>query len=657
MDTLIERKKRFTPRRIYGGAGVLFILVFVFYFIFRDTGSSMTIDKSRITIATVTENEFNDYVRVIGQVLPSRMIYLDAIEGGRVEERLHEEGAMVKKGDVILRLSNPLLNIGIMQSEADLAYQENELRNTRISMEQERLSLKQDRIGIQKEFIIKKRRYGQYKRLMEGQLIAREDYLQATEEYEAVKEQLSVLDERIRQDSLFRLTQISSLDENIMNMKRSLALVRERLENLKVKAPIDGQVGNLEAQIGQSISAGEHIGQIITADLKVQALIDEHYVERVVQELPADFTRDGENYKLEVTKVYPEVKDGQFRTDFRFTTGRPENIRAGQTYHINLQLGDPVKAVLIPRGGFFQITGGRWIYVVDESGKFAVRRPIKIGRQNPQFYEVTDGLASGEKVIISGYELFGDNEKLILNEQKHVRMIKVENLSMLFSTEEVQTKALNEVTFEIEKGEFVAIMGPSGCGKSTLLNILGTLDTPTSGSYLFEGKRVDKMNENQLTALRKGNIGFIFQSFNLIDELTVYENVELPLVYLNIKPTERNRRVKEVLEKVNMLHRANHLPQQLSGGQQQRVAIARAVVTNARLLLADEPTGNLDSTNGVEVMELLSTLNKQGTTIIIVTHSQRDAAYAHRIIRLLDGKIIAENRNRPMESDSKIEIL
>ena len=224
-------------------------------------------------------------------------------------------------------------------------------------------------------------------------------------------------------------------------------------------------------------------------------------------------------------------------------------------------------------------------------------------------------------------------------------MIKVENLSMLFSTEEVQTKALNEVTFEIEKGEFVAIMGPSGCGKSTLLNILGTLDTPTSGSYLFEGKRVDKMNENQLTALRKGNIGFIFQSFNLIDELTVYENVELPLVYLNIKPTERNRQVKD------------HLPQQLSGGQQQRVAIARAVVTNARLLLADEPTGNLDSTNGVEVMELLSTLNKQGTTIIIVTHSQRDAAYAHRIIRLLDGKIIAENRNRPMESDSKIEIL
>ena len=199
-------------------------------------------------------------------------------------------------------------------------------------------------------------------------------------------------------------------------------------------------------------------------------------------------------------------------------------------------------------------------------------------------------------------------------------MIKTEKLTKLFATEEVQTKALNEVTLQVEQGEFVAIMGPSGCGKSTLLNILGTLDSPTSGSYFFEGKQVDKMNENQLTALRKGNLGFIFQSFNL----------------------------KKVLEKVNLLHRANHYPQQLSGGQQQRVAIARAVVTDCKLLLADEPTGNLDSVNGIEVMELLSELNAQGTTIIIVTHSQRDAMYAHRVIQLLDGQIVAENVNRPL---------
>ena len=220
-------------------------------------------------------------------------------------------------------------------------------------------------------------------------------------------------------------------------------------------------------------------------------------------------------------------------------------------------------------------------------------------------------------------------------------MIKVENLSMLFSTEEVQTKALNEVTFEIGKGEFVAIMGPSGCGKSTLLNILGTLDTPTSGSYLFEGKRVDKMNENQLTALRKGSIGFIFQSFNLIDELTVYENIELPLVYLNIKPAERNRRVKEVLEKVNMLHRANHLPQQLSGGQQQRVSIGRALINHPAILLADEPTGNLDSRSSDEIVELLKLSNqKYKQTIVMITHNLEIAKIADRILRIEDGRLV-----------------
>lgn len=414
MDTLIEPKRGFKRKHLYSIAGGLALLTLVLYFIFRDTASSMTVEKDRITIAAVKRGEFNDYIRVIGQVMPNRIIYMDAIEGGRVEERLREEGAMVKAGDVILRLSNPLLNIGIMQSEADLAYQENELRNTRISMEQERLRLKQERIGVNKELIVKRRRYEQYARLIDEQLIAREDFRLAKEEYEAACEQLAVIDERIRQDNVFRESQIHSLDENIRNMKRSLSLVRERLENLKVKAPIDGQVGNLEAQIGQSIAAGEHIGQIITPDLKVQAQIDEHYVERVVPGLPADFTRDGANYRLQVTKPYPEVKEGQFRTDLQFISGRPENIRAGQTYHINLQLGDPAQAVLIPRGGFFQITGGRWVYVVDESGKFAVRRAIRIGRQNPQYYEVTEGLKPGEQVIISGYELFGDNEKLIL---------------------------------------------------------------------------------------------------------------------------------------------------------------------------------------------------------------------------------------------------
>ena len=228
-------------------------------------------------------------------------------------------------------------------------------------------------------------------------------------------------------------------------------------------------------------------------------------------------------------------------------------------------------------------------------------------------------------------------------------MIKTVNLQKIFKTEEVQTWALNNVNIEVKEGEFVAIMGPSGCGKSTLLNILGLLDNPSGGEYYLNGKEVSKYTEAQRTSLRKGVIGFVFQSFNLIDELTVYENVELPLVYLGMKTLQRKERVNKVLEKVNLLHRANHYPQQLSGGQQQRVAIARAVVTECKLLLADEPTGNLDSVNGIEVMELLSELNRQGTTIIIVTHSQRDAKYAHRVIQLLDGQIVAENINRPLE--------
>ena len=219
-------------------------------------------------------------------------------------------------------------------------------------------------------------------------------------------------------------------------------------------------------------------------------------------------------------------------------------------------------------------------------------------------------------------------------------MIRTENLSMVFATEDVQTRALNQINLEIGQGEFVAIMGPSGCGKSTLLNILGTLDTPTSGKYFINEIEMTRMSESQLSNFRKKNIGFVFQSFNLIDELTVFENVELPLVYLNVRKSERRRKVMEVLEQMNMAHRAGHFPQQLSGGQQHRVAIARAIVTDCPLILADEPTGNLDSTNGIEVMSLLQKLNEQGTTIIMVTHSERDAGYAHRIIYLLDGRIV-----------------
>lgn len=222
-------------------------------------------------------------------------------------------------------------------------------------------------------------------------------------------------------------------------------------------------------------------------------------------------------------------------------------------------------------------------------------------------------------------------------------MIKITELEKIYRTDEVETIALNKLSMEIKKGEFVAVMGPSGCGKSTLLNILGLLDDSDAGSFLFNNIEIAKFNERQRADLRKHNIGFVFQSFNLIDELTVFENVELPLIYLGVKSDERKKRVEAVLDKMQIMHRRNHYPQQLSGGQQQRVAVARAVVNNPRLILADEPTGNLDSINGNEVMELLTNMNEQGTTIIMVTHSEHDARYSHRIIRMLDGQTVMEN--------------
>ena len=225
-------------------------------------------------------------------------------------------------------------------------------------------------------------------------------------------------------------------------------------------------------------------------------------------------------------------------------------------------------------------------------------------------------------------------------------MLKVENLKKSFFTEEIETIALNGVSFEVKEGEFVAVMGPSGCGKSTLLNILGLLDNPTGGKYTLLDKEVGNLRERERTQFRKGNLGFVFQSFNLIDEMTVFENVELPLVYMGVKASERKQRVNEILERMNISHRAGHFPQQLSGGQQQRVAIARAVISNPKLVLADEPTGNLDSKNGQEVMHLLQELNREGTTIIMVTHSQHDAQYASRTICLFDGQIVTDVANK-----------
>lgn len=415
MDTIIEKKKGLKKKHIpYIIGGVLF-LVAIFWLVLGNHASKLNVDAKRISFQPVTRGEFNDYIRVSGQVQPISTIQLSAIEGGMVEAKLVEEGADVRKGEIIARLSNPMLNLNILDSEAQLAEKQNFLRNTQVAMEQDRLTLKKEKLQLDLDVTRKQRKYEQYKKLYEENLTSKEDYMQAKEDYEFAKDGRQLVVERQKQDSIYRTVQIEQMEESLHNMRQNLVLIRQRNDNLNIKAPIDGQLGLLDVEIGQNIPTGGRIGQIsVLSDYKVEALIDEHYIDRVRTGLDATFERQDKNFALRVRKVYPEVREKQFRTEFMFEGERPDNIRAGQTYYISLQLGQPVEAVLIPRGPFYQTTGGQWIFVVASDGKKAVKRKITIGRQNPNYYEVTSGLEPGESVITSGYETFGTAEELIL---------------------------------------------------------------------------------------------------------------------------------------------------------------------------------------------------------------------------------------------------
>ncbi|MCL1942308.1 MAG: HlyD family efflux transporter periplasmic adaptor subunit [Candidatus Azobacteroides sp.] len=415
MDTILKKKKGIKKKHIPFIVGGVLFLSAVVRLIFGDHASTLNVDKNRISIQEVTKGQFNDYVRINGQVLPINTIQLSAVEGGMVSEKLVEEGAMVRQGEVIVRLTNLMLNLNILDSEAQLAEKQNFLRNTRVTMEQERLNLKKEKLQLDLDVDRKKRKYDQYRQLYNENLTSKEEYLQAKEDYEyAVNGRLLVV-ERQKQDSIYRSVQVKQMEESLDNMRRNLVLVRQRVENLNVKAPVDGQLGLLDVEIGQTVTTGGRIGQIsVLSDYKVEASIDEHYIDRVKQGLDATFERQDRNFALRVRKVYPEVRDKQFKTDFVFEGERPDNIRAGQTYYINLQLGQPTEAVLIPRGTFYQTTGGQWIFVVTTEEDKAVRRKISIGRQNPNYYEVTGGLEPGEKVITSSYDTYGDVQVLNL---------------------------------------------------------------------------------------------------------------------------------------------------------------------------------------------------------------------------------------------------
>ena len=414
MDRQIE-KKSFLRRYAWYIAAAAALAALLVWIVLGTTASTMTVDASDITISDVTRGKFDDYVRLNGLVLPIQVVQISPEEGGIVREKVVEEGTRVRKGDVILRLSNSNLDLQILNAEAELAEKQNLLRNTQVAMQQDRLNNRTEQATLDTDCDRKRRAYEQNARLYKERLISKEVYLQSREDYNLALRKQSLISQRLKQDSLYRHVQMAQMEDNLDNMRKNVLLVRDRKNKLEVRSAIDGELGLLDVELGQNIAAGQNIGQINDlSDFKVQAQIDEHYIDRVRPGLSASFSRDGKTYRLRVRKVYPEVRNGTFRTDFVFVGERPAQMRSGQTYYVELALGKSQQATLIPRGTFFQTTGGNWIFVLDKSGRKAYRRNISIARQNPQYYEVTDGLEPGERVITSGYEAFKDNEVLVI---------------------------------------------------------------------------------------------------------------------------------------------------------------------------------------------------------------------------------------------------
>lgn len=418
MDIKLEKKtgwRALLQKKNIPYAVATVFMALVVSLLLRDNSSTLRVDANILTISAVEQSEFNDYVRLSGTVKPITTVQISPMESGLVERIVAEEGTMVKRGDVIVELSNNSLSMQILNSEADLAEKQNILRNTLISMEQNRLNLRQEQMQLDMEVERRRRAYENNDVLYRKELLARETWLQSKEDYEYSVKRRALIMERQKQDSLYRTNQVKQMESDLQSMARNMQLIRQRVDNLCVKAPIDGEVGSLDVVLGRNVGSGSSIGQINDmSEFKVTTQIDEHYIDRIVVGLPATIDRQERKYDMTIRKVYPEVKDGQFRADFTFSAAIPENIRSGQTYHINLQLGEATEAMIIPRGAFYQTTGGNWIYVVDPSGEKAYRRDIRIGRQNPQYYEVLEGLSAGELVITSSYENFGSHDVLIL---------------------------------------------------------------------------------------------------------------------------------------------------------------------------------------------------------------------------------------------------
>lgn len=415
MDTEIRQKHPLLKK--YGAAAaVLAVILILGVWAYMSMGkSSFEADRSSLSVAEVTESDFNDYIRISGRVETGLIVQVSALETGIAERKWVEEGAMVQAGDIILTLHNPTLRQQILDSESQLAEKQNMLRDTEIEMEKDRLQVKRDLLTTRTELNRKERTMRQQESLYKDNLTSREEYLQAKEDYQLALENLRLLQERLCQDSLYRQVQIGMMRESLRNMQENFSLVRQRADNLNVRASHSGQLGSLTVELGQNVSSGQQIGQInILDNYKIAVKIDEHYIDRIEPGLRGTVSRNQSAYDVTVRKVYPEVESGSFRADLSIDGMRPENIRVGQTYYVDLRLGDTTRSVLVPRGAFFQSSGGHYAYVLDPDGRKAVRREIRIGRQNPEYYEVLGGLKPGERIITSSYKDFGDASEIII---------------------------------------------------------------------------------------------------------------------------------------------------------------------------------------------------------------------------------------------------
>ncbi|MDT0678613.1 efflux RND transporter periplasmic adaptor subunit [Autumnicola musiva] len=417
MDIPLE-KKRFTPKKIAMIAGGILLAVLILFVIFSSSGSSkLNVEKERISINAVKKGNFQENIPVNGAVLPIKTIYLDAMEGGRVEERLVEDGTMMKKGEPIIRLSNTDLELSLVNQETSVYNLLTQMQISQNAARQNTINKRNNLTDVENNFIEAKRKYELNKKLYAKDAIGKQDFLEARNNYNYQQDKFELAKEVLAQDSISSRQETQQARESYQRTRKALELMRKKVGDLVVKAPVDGQLTALDAEIGQSKQKGERLGQIdVISGYKVRAEIDEHYISRIFNGQRGSFTFNGKDYELEIKKVYTQVSNGRFQVDMHFEDEIPENIRRGQSLQIKLSLSQEKEAVMVAKGGFFQQTGGNWIFKLSEDGETAYKAPIKLGSQNTEYYEVLEGLKPGERVITSSYSNFGDIDELVINE-------------------------------------------------------------------------------------------------------------------------------------------------------------------------------------------------------------------------------------------------